>query len=1102
MLIDSGNLERQVENFKKKFYVSLLLKGAILSIGILLSVFIIISSAEFFGRFNSAIRLSLLISFSLVFLFLCYKYIYYPILSILGIKKILTDEKAAKNIGEYYPQIADKLLNILQLKSNSNTSELVNAAYLQRKNDFSTYNFEAAIESAKNKKYFILIALPFISLVSLYLLIPNFFKDSTNRIYHFNKEFKVQNPFSFTLIDYKGYAIKGEDVKIKVKINGTYLTSDATIALGANVYPLIKINSNEYNYTIKNIQTSTSIIFNTGSFDSEVFQINVLALPSISELSCKLTFPAYLHRKEERLINSGNLIVPEGTQIEWVAKSNLNDVLKATFDNKEIKVINNNDGKYNFSKRILNSQTYSIQLHHKEYHSVTDSMTYQINCIKDAFPSIELLPINDSSVYKKIDIAGSISDDYGISSLKVVYQIINKSGNLTKTGNLLIPFNDKNKDQKFYFSWTVDSLITDKEELKYYIAVSDNDGVNGAKTTKSQDFKFEKASKDALQEKINSETKESVSDIKSLKSKSDNNQNKLNNLEDRLKSKSTLSWQDKKEISSLIKENKDNNNKIEDLKKQLQDLTEKKNQLEQRPSNELEQKIENLNELMNQLLDEETKKLYEKLEQLLNEQGTKNELDKVIKNLAMKEENFNNEVSKLLEMFKEIQLEEKLDAAINQIEKLAEKQLNQAEKMLEDKKSEKADQLKEEQKTLNSEFDKAKNDLKEIQKLNSELENKKPIPEQEEALKEISKQQNTAQESLENKKNKQAADAAKKAGESMKDLANQMAESNQKDQEQQQEENIKDLRMILENLVQLSFDQEDVLKGFKKTSNVDPQYVALSQKQLKVKTDSKVISDSLLALSKRVFEIKSFVTRELTSMNAKIEESIEAIKARRQDQTLTKQQFAMSSMNNLALMLDDVLNQMQNQMAESKKAGNKSCSKPGKKPGKNPGLSDLQKKLGKQMQEMMKAGKLPGKEMSEALAKMAAQQEYIRKALQQLEKNQKGGKKPGSELDNLSKEMEKNEEDWVNKKFNQQQLQRQQEILTRLLESEKAQKERDLEETRTAEQALERKNNSAPKSIDDFMMKKQSEIDLLRTLPPSLNQFYKKESGLYFNNIQ
>ena len=129
-----------------------------------------------------------------------------------------------------------------------------------------------------------------------------------------------------------------------------------------------------------------------------------------------------------------------------------------------------------------------------------------------------------------------------------------------------------------------------------------------------------------------------------------------------------------------------------------------------------------------------------------------------------------------------------------------------------------------------------------------------------------------------------------------------------------------------ENLFQLSFDQEEVLKGFKKTSNVDPQYVTLSQKQLKVKTDSKVISDSLLALSRRVFEIKSFVTRELSSMNAKIEESIDAIKARRQDQTLTKQQFAMSSMNNLALMLDDVLNQMQNQMAESKKAGSKSAS--------------------------------------------------------------------------------------------------------------------------------------------------------------------------------
>ena len=87
-----------------------------------------------------------------------------------------------------------------------------------------------------------------------------------------------------------------------------------------------------------------------------------------------------------------------------------------------------------------------------------------------------------------------------------------------------------------------------------------------------------------------------------------------------------------------------------------------------------------------------------------------------------------------------------------------------------------------------------------------------------------------------------------------------------------------------------------------------------SQKQLKLKDDAKIVEDSLLSLANRVFQIASFVTREVGEMNNHMDKSVEAIKERKKPRAVSEQQFAMTSINNLALLLDDVLQQMQDAM--------------------------------------------------------------------------------------------------------------------------------------------------------------------------------------------
>jgi DNA repair exonuclease SbcCD ATPase subunit len=339
----------------------------------------------------------------------------------------------------------------------------------------------------------------------------------------------------------------------------------------------------------------------------------------------------------------------------------------------------------------------------------------------------------------------------------------------------------------------------------------------------------------------------------------------------------------------------------------------------------------------------------------------------------------------------------------------------------------------------------------------------------------------------------------------MKQMAQEMANMQQKMSEEEAEEDIAALRAILENLLQLSFDQEELMKSFKNINQTDPLYVQLSQSQLKLKDDAKLIEDSLFALSKRVIKIKPFITKEVGLMNDYLDESVKAIKQRKADVASGKQQFAMTSINNLALMLSNVLKQMQDQAANAKE-GNGMCNKPGKKPGgkgkgKKPSLGELQKHLNAQMQQLGKKGK-SGQQMSEELAKMAARQEMIRNALKELE-NEMGqdGKKAGSNLGKLAEKMEKTEEDIINRQITQQTIERQQEILTRLLEAEKSVRERETEERRESEVAKQQ-NVSIPPSFSKYLKQKEKQIELLKTVPPNFTQYFKQEVGDYFKKIE
>jgi len=96
--------------------------------------------------------------------------------------------------------------------------------------------------------------------------------------------------------------------------------------------------------------------------------------------------------------------------------------------------------------------------------------------------------------------------------------------------------------------------------------------------------------------------------------------------------------------------------------------------------------------------------------------------------------------------------------------------------------------------------------------------------------------------------------------------------------------------------------------------------------------------------------------------------------------------------------------------------------------------------------------------------------------------------------------MEQSETDLVNKRLTEQTIQRQREILTRLLEAEKSARERELDNKREAKTAQDIARR-VPPSFEKYNQAKEKQTELLKTIPPALSPYYKQKVNEYFKKI-
>lgn len=1099
-------LLEKLDTFIRKYYLNKMIRGLIYFVAALFILYLILNTLEYFLYLPSFWKTTLLV---ITLGYLGYVFIFYlasPLLKMYHLGPMISHKKAAEIIGKHFPDINDKVINTLELNElaarEPERKNLILASIDQRIVELKPIPFIKAIDLNKNKAYLKYALVPVLLFIVLFFASPSFIKQGTKRFIDFQTDYSKPAPFQFNLKNENITVNQGDGVLLEVEITGDQIPQDIYIHYGENTYKLDKKDISNFEYTLQNIQHSDVIYFSGGGFNSKKYSLNVLLKPSILSFKLELKYPNYLKRKPETIDNIGDISVPVGTQVKWLVSAKHTNAIGVVFNNlfEELKAENNS---FSFVRNALTSQKYSLMPIHPQKLKV-DTLTYYLDVIADQHPSIQLEQTQDSLSAKNIYFSGQISDDYGFT--KLIFNTYNKNSGERKSVN--IPIEKNSTAQRYFYLWKMQEVNLG-DNLEYYFEVYDNDGVHGPKKTRSNTMTYNAPSEKQLDKSIDKSNDALKDKMKESIKKSEQIQREAKKLNEKLINQKEIRFEEKKQIKDLIEKQKSLEQEINDI----QDELKKNNQLEndfKEVSPSMMEKKKQLEEMFENILDEKTKEMIKELEKLM-EQNNKELSQEQLKNMQLENKQLEKEMDRMLELFKQLEFEKKLNENIDKLNELSKEQQKLSEES-KDKKSNK-EEIAKKQEELNKAAEDIKKELKDLEQKNEELENPSEYNAQEEEMKDIQDKMDKSSEELSKNNKQKASDSQKDASDKMKKLAAKMKQMQMDAEAEELDLNIRALRQILENLVTLSFKEENTMEKLKRTSTNDPQYVALTQVQKNIKDDMKLIEDSLFALSKKVVQIKSIINRETGKVNEQIERAILLLAERRTGDASVRQQYAMTSMNNLALLLSEILDQLQ----QEKQGQDNPANKPGKKPGKKTGkgkagqsMSKMQEQLNKQIEEM-KNGQNPGGQQgkgqqkggqSEQLAKMAAQQQAIRNAMNQLEKemNKNGMGGNSNQLNQLKKEMEKTETDLYNKNITQETLNRQKEIMTRLLEAEKAAREREFDDKRESKSPDE--NFDKPNlRFEEYKKEKMKELELIKTVPPNLNQYYKDKVNQYFKQI-
>lgn len=727
--------------------------------------------------------------------------------------------------------------------------------------------------------------------------------------------------------------------------------------------------------------------------------------------------------------------------------------------------------------------------------------TFILKTEKDQFPSVQILkPEPEISILNpdSVSIQYELSDDFGFHSVSLYYELSKAYVKKKTKGQIRLPVPNSLKADETY-NWKLEKLdLKPLDQLSYWIEVRDNDSVAGYQKSRSQQHVIRLAT---LAESLvsNDQQQDSLSQsFQDLRDQNEQLQQEFQQFQDQLRQNPHDTYKNTKKLDEISQRQEALNKKVDEVQKKYARF-ENKLKKDRVVSKETLEKYQQLKKLIDEIKDPALKKALEELKKSLNNVG-QNQIQKALENYKFNESVYKQRLQRTIDLFQNL----KLNASLDQLAKLFDN-LKQRENEVRTGNTSSGEKAKEQQ-NISKDLDQAnehvgklkKESPERLQRLVNQL-HKDLEPKVQQTQKQLKGNiEKLNQPGQEQKTKAQQQEIEKHLGQIAQNIRDAKITMNQ----QQASINLLALKGILQDLILLSDSQEKITTNVGNLPDRSSEFRDEARRQKNILQSFKQVADSLTKVSSEIPALSDNINVRKVDVQNKMSKSVSYLADRNKNESAAETRYALGGLNNLSSMIASLIDQLANQQSNSGSGSGMSMSQMIKQLQK---LSGQQKQLNDQIQQLI--NDLQGNRLSEDQLKrfnqMARTQNSIRKQLRELQEN--GGLEPGdktlSDLQRLQEQMEKSINDLRGGSDDKPFIQRQQNILSRMLSSEKALQERGLSKKRQSETAKQTTKTPPPETTIEELQK------ILRKQLNGQNQtqyseYYQQLIQKYFELLQ
>jgi hypothetical protein len=1030
-------------------------------------------------------------------------------------------------IGCFYAEIQDRLTNIYQLINRTDKG------FSWQLKEFAVDRFYEQVKDIDFKKQLRFLNYVFPLNTIIPLLLGSVFLMTTfdiplalRRICYPAKEFADTPAYSFNTRPGTTRIIMGQSLEIRTQYQGP--PNSGCILLYRNIeessfqQSAMQPAGNFYQTVLPNIRRameyrlkSTFAQRNEWSekIVSELYQVQVLTPPSLSELLITVTPPAYTALPRQYLQeNTGDMLVYPGSLATINARSNkiLKEAKVVFADSTELEARIREDKIYvQFPVKETNS--YHLDLMDQDSVSSQNPIQYFVTMLEDLYPTVRLI---EPGMDVEIPADGAVTlliegrDDFGFSALKLNYQVIGKS-KLTQDSSWQVvpigfPVNTGAAAAYFQQNYLWNFALLDvgfEDAIKYYIEIRDNDPICGPKSSRSNEYFIHFPSLETLFNDFAEKQSAGIEATEQAAEESAELQKKLEEINRELKRDKNIDWERKQEIQSSLQKQQEIQEKLEQIQQNLEAALQKLENV-QLLSPELLEQYRQLQQLFQEIATPELLQTLEDLQRSL-EKMNENQIQTVLQKMQLNQQQFQERLERTLELFKKVQLEQ----ALEQLEQLAKQMLDEQKKIsgeLDQNKSSARESPAELENKIQSQqavLRQTELGLDELIK-NEMLENNGSVKHDLESAQELIDQQDIAarlgeiNDMIRQNNPGKAGQQSQQAEQSLQQLYSALQQARQNMVSGEQARLLSKMSKISADLLQLSANQEDLMDVTKNLSDFSAEFHDMASRQQALAENMNGLIKEIIDLSHQTFFISPELSKSLGKASGGIRKTLEELENRNQGAAGKFQEQAMAGLNESVLGMQ---NSMQ-QMAQSNSAlGFEQFMQSLMQMSKQQGM--LNEESLNFFQGAGNQGSLTMQQQQE-LRRLAAEQSAIRQALERLTDETGNRSDVLGRVENLAEEMGKIVQDMEALKLDRKTIERQQQIFNRLLDAQKSVREREYSRNRQAEAGKSYAKKPPSEKLDPFDQRGQKlRQDLQRALQEGYHPAYEKIIEDYFKTL-